>query len=211
MDSHANFQTSAPRRPIRPLAGYRVMARHRDHSQSLVTLGENLRQAVTRAKAFCDTIATARDGIVSVHVEEWVGTLTEGDWKPVSPWRGGFSHRFVTHGRVRPRNIDQPNPSLPKPGDKVRCVLLGERTRKGGWKAKFLQRGIEGPITNTEDVPQSAEPGQAVMLRVGAISHDGKRIQFHWRQADNGELYTPKRDFLKELSENQLIVGGSHA
>lgn len=189
MDSHANFQASAPRRPIRPLAGYRVMARHRDHNQSLVTLAENLRQAVLRAKAFCDTIATNSDGIVSVRVEEWVGTLTEGEWKPVSPWRGGFSHRFVTRlNSVRKfRNGGQPCPSLPRAGDKVECVLLAEKTRKGGWKAKLLQRGIEGPVTNSGDMPKAAKAGQLVMLRVGAISHDGKRIQFHWQQGDNAD------------------------
>jgi len=188
MDSYANSQTSAPRRPIRPLAGYRVMARHRDHNQSLVTLAENLRQAVLRAKAFCDTIATDRDGIVSVRVEEWVGTLTEGEWRPVSPWHGGFSHRFATQfGRRNSGNGDQRNPSLPQTGDKVQCVLLGEKTRKDGWKAKLLQRGMEGPITNTADVPKSVKAGQTVTLRIGAISHDGKRIQFHWHQADNPE------------------------
>jgi hypothetical protein len=170
------------------LAGYRVMARHCDHSQSLVTLAENQRQAVIRAKAFCDTIATAGNGIVSVRVEEWVGTLTEGEWRPVSPWLGGFSHRVATQfGNRNARNGDQRNPSLPKAGDKVQCVLLGEKTRKGGWKAKLQQRGTEGPITNTADVPKAAKPGQKVMLRVGAISHDGKRIQFHWQQADNPE------------------------
>ena len=187
MDSQMNFEIPAPRRLVRPLAGFRVMARHRDQSQSLVTLAENLRQAAIRAKAFCDTIATGRDGIVSVRVEEWVGTLTEGAWWPVSSWRGGFSHRFATQLSTRTRNGDQRNPSLPKTGDKVQCVLLGEKTRKGGWKAKLVQRGTEGPITNTEDVPEVAKPGQTVMLRVGAISHDGKRIQFHRQQAAHSD------------------------
>lgn len=190
MDSHANSQTSAPRRPIRPLAGYRVMARHRDHSQSLVTLAETRLQAATRAKAFCDALEArgSRDGIISVRIEEWVGTLTEGEWKPVSLWHGGFSHRFATtFGTRNARNGDHRSPSLPKPGDKVESILLGEKTRKGGWKAKFVQRGTEGPITNTADMPKSAKAGQTVMLRVGAISHDGKRIQFHWQQADNPE------------------------
>ena len=183
MDSHTNFQASAPRSLIRPLAGYRVMARHRDQSNSLVTLAENARQAANLAKAFCDTIATSRDGIVSVRVEEWVGMLTEGEWQPVSPWRGGFSHRFTTPFMTQnSRNGDHRNPSLPRAGDKVACVLLGEKTHKNGWKAKLLQREMEGPVTNTADVPKSAKPGQAVMLRVGVISHDSTRIQFHWRQ-----------------------------
>jgi hypothetical protein len=105
MDSYTNIQTSATRRPIRPLAGYRVMARHRDHNVSLVTLAENCRQAVNLAKVFCRTLATGSNGSVSVRVEEWVGTLTEGEWQAVSPWHGGFSHRFVTQiGNRNARN-----------------------------------------------------------------------------------------------------------
>jgi hypothetical protein len=167
------------------------MARHRDHNHSLVTLAETGLQAATRAKAFCDALEArgSHDGIISVRIEEWVGTLTEGEWKPVSLWRGGFSHRFVTQlGRGNSRNGDQPNPSLPRTGDRVECVLLVEKTRNGGWKAKLLQRGTEGPVTNTAEMPKSAKAGQTVMLRVGAISHDGKRIQFHWKQADNTGL-----------------------
>ena len=184
MDSHANFEASAARRSFRPAAGYRVMAQHRDHSQALVTLAENLRQAVIRAKAFCDANATARDGIVSVRVEEWVGTLTEGEWQLVNPRHGGFWHRFATRNG---RNSDERIPSLPRSGDRVQCVLLGEKTRRGGWKAKLLRRGTEGPITNTADMPKSVKARQTVTLRVGAISHDGKRIQFHWQQGDNAD------------------------
>jgi len=188
MDSHTNFQPSAPRRPILALAGYRVMARHRDHSHSLVTLAQSRLQAATRAKAFCDALEAggSRDGIVSVRIEEWVGTLTEGEWKPVSPRQGGFSHRFAPQfAKGQARNGDHRNPSLPRTGDRVECVLLDEKTRKGGWKARRLQGGTEGPITNSGDLPKSAKAGQTVMLRVGAISQDGKRIQFRWQQADN--------------------------
>ena len=184
MDSYTNIQTSAPRRPIRPLARYRVMARHRDQGQGLVTLAENARQAANLAKAFCDTIATDRDGILSVRAEEWVGTLTEGEWQPMSLSHGGFSHKFTTQLSTRTGSGDQRNPTLPKTGDMIQCVLMGEKTRKGGWKANLLQRPTDGPITNTADVPKSAKPGEVVMLRVGAISNDGKRIQFHWHEGD---------------------------
>ena len=123
---------------------------------------------------------------VSVRVEEWVGTLTEGEWQPMSPWRGGFSHRFTTPFATREsRNSAQCKSSLLRAGDTVQSVLLAEKTRKGGWKAKLQQRPIEGPITNTVDVPKSVKPGQVVALRVGTISNDGKRIQFHWLQDDN--------------------------
>jgi hypothetical protein len=101
---------------------------------------------------------------------------------PVSLRHGGFSHRFVTRDSWK---RDQRNPSLPTTGDKVECVLLDGKTRKGGWRAKLLKCGAEGPITNTADVPKSAEPGQMVTLRVGTITHDGKRVQFHWHIGDN--------------------------
>lgn len=191
MDSftnNTNAQASTNRRPLRPIAQFRVMVRHRDHSLSLVTLAENGRQAVNLAREFCDRIATASNGIALVRVEEWIGTLTEGEWKPVSLRLGGFSHWFAPQrGKRATRNGNQPSPSLPKVGDQVQCVLLGEKTRKGGWKAKLLKRGTEGPITNSKDVPQSARPGQTVMLRIGSMSHDGKRIQFHWEPAENAE------------------------
>ena len=185
MDFHTLSDTSDSRRPIRlPLAGYQVIALHRDQSRSLVTLAQNLRAATTLAKAFCDAIERGahRDGIATVRVEEWVGTLTEGEWVPVSLRHGGFSHRFVTRDSGK---RDQRSPSLPTTGDKVECVLLDEKTRKGGWRAKLLKCGAEGPITNTADVPKSAKPGQMVTLRVGAISHEDKRVQFHWHADDN--------------------------
>jgi len=71
-------------------------------------------------------------------------------------------------------------PGLPKSGTAIPCVLLAEKTRKGGWRAKLVNRALAGPITNSADMPQSARPGQVVELRVGAVSHDGTRIQFHW-------------------------------
>ena len=143
MDSYTNntnAQASATPRPLRPMAQFRVMARHRDHSLSLVTLAENGRQAVNLAREFCDRIATASNGIALVRVEEWIGTLTEGEWKPVSLWHGGFSHRFAAQSRsVTPGTATSPARRCPEPATRCECVLLGKKTRKGGWKAKLLQ------------------------------------------------------------------------
>ena len=171
-------------------ACYRVVARHRDRSQSLVTLAENLRQAANFAKTFCDAMeGGSRDGIVFVRVEEWIGTLVEGRWRLVNPHHGGFvwaSSRDANTRDARSRGGDR-NSALPQSGEKVQCILIPEKTRRGGWRAKLLRRGTVGPITNTADMPNSAQPGQMVTLRVGAISHDGKRIQFYWNHADSSD------------------------
>ncbi|MCL6607022.1 MAG: type III-B CRISPR module RAMP protein Cmr6 [Geminicoccaceae bacterium] len=53
----------------------------------------------------------------------------------------------------------------PKPGETVECVLLAEKTKKGGWKARHEASGIEGPIQNSAEVPP-AEPGDRLRLEV---------------------------------------------
>ena len=70
-----------------------------------------------------------------------------------------------------------PDP-LPKPGDRVEAVLLEERTRKGGWKAKHEPSGLEGPIQNSGDVPDAAEPGQRVSLVVASANR--RKMEFSW-------------------------------
>ncbi len=44
---------------------------------------------------------------------------------------------------------------------------------------------IVGPITNSAEVPNSAKPGQVVMLRIGAISHQTGKVQFCWVREEN--------------------------
>lgn len=187
MDPHHNLSTPASRTTLLPPAGYRVVARHADRSLSLITLAENLRQAVNLARTFCDRVAPHGHEIVAVHVEEWVGTLTEGAWQRVSLRQVGFSRGLTTpSARHSSRNGHHCRSSLPRTGDKVPCVLLSDKTRKGGWRARLVQGRVEGPITNTADVPKWVIPGQTVMLRLGAISQDGTRLQFRWCDADNG-------------------------
>jgi CRISPR-associated protein Cmr6 len=74
-----------------------------------------------------------------------------------------------TPGPVATPAFHRPLPrgqGLPSPGDTVECVLLEERTKKGGWRAKHEESGATGPIQNTADVPSGVEPGQSVSLVV---------------------------------------------
>jgi CRISPR-associated protein Cmr6 len=68
--------------------------------------------------------------------------------------------------------------SLPKANDRVQAELLEEKTRRGGWKAKHLDSGLQGPIQNTRDVPADAEPGQHVELTVAYVR--SPEMAFKW-------------------------------
>jgi len=143
-----------------------------------ISFAEQFRGIVIAQRTAAGWIAgRIQDGITAIYLEAWAGTATEGRWEHFSPRRGGFCHVFRNSRNGR---RDSGRPGLPKSGIVIRCVLLAERTRKGGWRAKLVNRGLAGPITNSVDIPQSARPGQVVELRVGAMSNDGTHIQFHW-------------------------------
>jgi hypothetical protein len=169
-------------------ANYRVMARCRNGSIALVSLARSPRQAVSFAEQFRDLVIAQRtsvgriarrsqDGIAAIYLEAWAGTATEGRWTHFGPRRGGFCHVFRNAWNGRG---ESGRPGLPKSGTAIQCVLLAEKTRKGGWRAKLSDRKLAGPVTNSADMPQSARPGEVVELRVGAVSDDGSHIQFHW-------------------------------
>lgn len=69
-------------------------------------------------------------------------------------------------------------PALPKPGDRVEAVLLEERTKRGGWKARHEPSGLSGPIQNSDAVPAEKKPGDHVELLVAFASPRG--IAFKW-------------------------------
>ena len=68
--------------------------------------------------------------------------------------------------------------SMPRPGDCVEAVLLEEKTRKGGWKARHEPTGLQGPIQNTGDVPDAAAPDQRVSLIVASANR--REMAFTW-------------------------------
>lgn len=82
---------------------------------------------------------------------------------------------------------------LPQAGDRVQCVLLAEKTKKGGWKARLVPQGVEGPIVNTGDVPGDKQPDESVTLILHSISA-GNQAQFRWpTPADDKPKGNPRR------------------
>ena len=83
-----------------------------------------------------------------------------------------------------------PLSALPQTGERVDAVLLGEKTKKHGWKAKHETSGLQGPIQNTTAVPSDAEPGQRVNLVVASVNRNRREIAFRWPTPDDAG---PKR------------------
>ncbi len=169
-------------------AGYRVMARRRDGQVALVTLAWGRQEAVRLAEQYRDRLIAhlaslpdhgmrSRDGVASIYLEVWCGTAEDGRWQHCGPRSGGFCHVFRRPASGR---NETPRAGLPKSGAAIECVLLAQRTRKGGWRASLVHRPLAGPVTNSADVPTSAQAGQIVTLRVGAVGGDGDHIQFTW-------------------------------
>jgi hypothetical protein len=169
-------------------AGYRVMTRCRDGQIALVSLAWGRQKAVQLAEQFRDRVIAhradlsdhggqGRGGVASIYVEAWSGTAYAGHWEHCGPRRGGFCHVFrcPTSGREGVVHA-----ALPKSGEAIACVLLAQRTRKGGWRASLVNRRLAGPVTNSADMPALVQPGELVTLRVGAVSSDGTHIQFTW-------------------------------
>ncbi|MCS7078858.1 MAG: type III-B CRISPR module RAMP protein Cmr6 [Chloracidobacterium sp.] len=61
-------------------------------------------------------------------------------------------------------------PKSPKSGEQVEAVLLEERTKKGGWKAKHEPSGLSGPIQNSDAVPGDKQPGDRLTLIVASAN-----------------------------------------
>lgn len=103
------------------------------------------------------------------------GKTSAGYGRLVSPERSTGSGG----GKGSPRR--GPAQATPKPGDRVEGVLLEERTRKGGWKARHEPSGLAGPIQNTADVPPDEKPGNRMPLIVASVS--AREIAFRFPTA----------------------------
>ncbi len=85
--------------------------------------------------------------------------------------------------------------SLPSPGTIVKAVLLEEKTKKGGWKARHVDSGCIGHIVNSEKVPGDKQPGDEVELIVASASD---LMSFRWpteeekQRAQKGQDKTKK-------------------
>lgn len=87
-------------------------------------------------------------------------------------------------GRPVPERREPRTIALPQPGQRAHAVLIGEKTKRGGWKAEMEAGGerVVGDIFNSGEVPPEAEPGLAVDLIVRVANP--KNASFLWPSPD---------------------------
>lgn len=99
-------------------------------------------------------------------LERWGigGKTSAGYGRLVSPEPSAGTYGASEAARLRAA------PLVPEPGERVEVVLLAERTKKGGWKARHEPSGLAGPIQNSSDVPPEMMPGHRIHLIVASVN-----------------------------------------
>jgi hypothetical protein len=104
-----------------PIARYAVKAQCRDGSRALISLAVSRLHAVRLARRFRDVeLARQRrlnradrrngDGFAAVFIEEWIGTVLEGQWERLSEREGGCYYSF--HNDRHCRKSDESSSEL---------------------------------------------------------------------------------------------------
>ena len=171
-------------------ANVRVMSLHANRTTALVGLHGTIAAAIRQAEivfrhhqalAMRDPISyrSAEDCLVRVFVQRWHGSLTEGVWSTVPNRHDGFD-KAISFKRPSKRSSQDLLEHQWRTGEKVECVLLEKRTRRGGWRAKMLNAPYQGPITNSDIVPATVSAGEQVELRICSLSTRTSDAQFAW-------------------------------
>ena len=119
-----------------------------------------------------------------IWVEVWRGTFGSAHWQPLSKRQGGYSFEFYDRvfGRKQRRGSkkDLNSKRSSDGGKSATCVLLDQRSRRGGWRARTKDGRYTGPVTNWRQLPESLSPGSEVQFTLNCLSQDKGTCQFLW-------------------------------
>lgn len=108
--------------------------------------------------------------------EEGIGAKTGagyGRMRLRAEWLGDAAVVAKSRAEPAPAPVQPPNANK-----QVEAVLLEERTKAGGWKAKHEATGLSGPIQNSDHVALGCKAGDRVSLIVAAVGT--REIAFRW-------------------------------
>jgi hypothetical protein len=174
---------------------FRVSCLRANGTVTLVRLCATLSEAERWARAAADyhlaklradraTIVAQANRPRFISVEMWNEEL---GWESVDVACGGFSFEFLDRApRVSIAKKKSPKVTVPMPTNELRsgvvvdCELLAQRTRKGGWFARIVNKSISGPITNWSEMPTDLQAGDTVKLRVCGIRPETGFVQLRY-------------------------------
>jgi hypothetical protein len=165
--SFGQFESGAVR--LAPSQRYRVAMRVKGDAPQIVW--------ATNDRVYARAIAAhlnALAGEERAWVDSWEAEIGHGRWVRQCAPPAGAVIGSPTAACARPVA------RAPRSGELVQAVLLAERTRLGGWRARLVDYALEGPITNRGATPALATARQQVTLRVAAANQDGTHLQLEW-------------------------------
>jgi hypothetical protein len=184
---------------------FRIVCRRVNGDVGLVRLCDDLSSAVSAARGIVNKYLLKLRQNAEVERERtdrprqvWVERWSGSGWAVVPSAQGGYSFEFWDRVRRGRRSLVQataatssgngPNRQSTgqqvvavtthlQAGQVVRCILLPQRTRKGGWFAQVESTTLSGPVTNWQQLPVGLEPGQVVSLRVCGVRPETGFVQ----------------------------------
>lgn len=163
---------------VAPSHRHRVAMRMKGADPQIVWVAKD-REYVRAIAAQINAVA----GEERAWVESWDASVGGGRWVracAAPAGAGAVASRVVVRDSSAPAKRERALPRAPRSGELVQAVLLAERTRRGGWRARLLDYALEGPITNEAAAPALATAHQQVTLRVAAANGDGTHLQMEW-------------------------------
>ncbi len=119
-------------------------------------------------------------------------------------WLGAGAKTAVGYGRFCPKEEFKKSYSTnttavpsPETGDTVEAVLLEEKTKKMGWKAKHEPTGLSGPIQNSKEVPAGMNAGDPLKLIVASVKGDQSAFKYP-TDAEQQRVNKPKKNKQKK-------------
>lgn len=92
--------------------------------------------------------------------------------------RFGVSKTRAAAGTAKRLGAASSRTSGLRAGSRVEVVLLEERTKKGGWRARHDGAGLEGPVQNSSEVPADKKAGERISVEVRIAK--GKESAFRY-------------------------------
>ena len=93
--------------------------------------------------------------------------------------KGGWNNRNQSNS---PQNVAHSEAGVTNGSVQI-CILLEEKTKKGGWKARVKDvPNISGPITNTAEVPADKNPGDEIKLKTVAVNREEGKTSFRYEK-----------------------------